>query len=61
MSDKVMNDLRSFEKNKPAVLVSHPLYDNFGNPVSKAEARTHLNLPLNEYFGLGKFGQRIGW
>lgn len=48
MSEKVMNVLRSFEKDKPAQLVSHPLYDNFGEIISKAEARKHLGLPENE-------------
>lgn len=48
MSEKVMNDLRLFEKNKPAQLVSHPLYDNFGDIISKTEARKHLGLPANE-------------
>ncbi len=43
-----MNDLRLFEKNKPAQLVSHPLYDNFGDIISKTEARKHLDLPANE-------------
>ncbi|HUQ67273.1 MAG TPA: glycosyltransferase [Flavitalea sp.] len=44
MSEKVMNDLRTFEKNKPALQVLHPLYDNFGAPVSKNEARKKLKL-----------------
>ena len=44
MSEKVMNDLRLFEKTKPAMLVAHPLYDNFGTIISKAEARKYLNL-----------------
>lgn len=48
MSEKVMADLRTFEKNKPAQLVSHPLYDNFGAIISKKEARQHLGLPENE-------------
>lgn len=48
MSEKVMGDLRIFEKQKPAVLVQHPLYDNFGEPVSKSEARKHLGLDENE-------------
>lgn len=46
MSNKVLDDLRSFEKDKPAVQVLHPLYDNFGEPVSKAAAREKLGLPL---------------
>lgn len=45
MSDKVMGDLRLFEKDKPARKVLHPLYDNFGEAVEKSEARRHLGLP----------------
>jgi len=55
MSEKVMSDLRQFEKNlpdgrqaKPALQVAHPLYDNFGDIISKAEARRHLELPEGE-------------
>ena len=44
MSEKVMADLRTFEPTKPARLVLHPLYDNFGDPVPKAEARKKLGL-----------------
>ena len=39
MSDAVMEDLRVFEKSKPAVRVIHPLYDNFGDILSRTEAR----------------------
>jgi glycosyltransferase involved in cell wall biosynthesis len=42
MSEKVMHDLRQFEKQKPAVQVLHPLYDNFGEIISKQEARDFL-------------------
>lgn len=48
MSEKVMTDLRSFEADKPARLVTHPLYDNFGSIISKTEARKKLGLPENE-------------
>lgn len=47
MSEKVLDDLRKFERNKPAKLVMHPLYDNFGAPVSKAEARQKLGLDMD--------------
>ena len=47
MSENVMNDLRQFEKTKPAQLVRHPLYDNFGEPVSKEEARQKLGIDTN--------------
>jgi glycosyltransferase involved in cell wall biosynthesis len=48
MSEKVMTDLRTFEKNKPAQQVLHPLYDNFGEPISKEEARKKLGLDTSE-------------
>ncbi len=48
MSEKVMSDLRKFQPVKPALLVSHPLYDNFGAILSKTEARKHLGLPENQ-------------
>ena len=48
MSEKVMNDLRLFEKDKPALVVQHPLYDNFGPGIPKTEARKHLGLPQDQ-------------
>ncbi|MGN6214330.1 glycosyltransferase family 4 protein [Parafilimonas sp.] len=47
MSDRVMNDLRLFT-NKPAQKLVHPLYDNFGDRIDKAEARKHLNLNVDD-------------
>lgn len=44
MSEKVLTDLRTFTQTKPAVLQPHPLYDVFGNAVSKPQARTHLGI-----------------
>ncbi len=43
MSEKVLADLRSFTSKK-ALLVPHPLYDNFGEKISKAEARKKLGI-----------------
>ncbi len=48
MSEKVMSDLRSIEKVKPAQLVPHPLYDNFGDSIPKAVAREKLGINSNE-------------
>jgi glycosyltransferase involved in cell wall biosynthesis len=48
MSQKVLEDLRQFEKEKPAQLVHHPLYDNFGERLEKNEARQHLGLNSDE-------------
>lgn len=44
MSEKVLSDLRSVEAIKPALLVQHPLYDNFGEIVAKTEARQKLQF-----------------
>ena len=49
MSEKVLLDLRLFEKNKPAQIVPHPLYDNFGDKVSKEEARKKLGINHQEF------------
>jgi glycosyltransferase involved in cell wall biosynthesis len=43
MSEKVLADLRSFTSKK-ALLVPHPLYDNFGEKISKEEARKQLTI-----------------
>lgn len=48
MSEKVLADLRNFKKKAPALLVSHPLYDNFGARISKGEARQNLGLPMQD-------------
>ncbi len=48
MSEKVLGDLRLFEKKKAAKLIQHPLYDNFGEAVSKVEARKSLGLAAEE-------------
>jgi glycosyltransferase involved in cell wall biosynthesis len=44
MSEKVMEDLRKFQPGKPAKLVSHPLYDSFGEMIPKPEARKKLGI-----------------
>lgn len=48
MSEKVMNDLRKFQNQKPAQLVQHPLYDNFGDIISKSDARKKLIINNEE-------------
>ena len=48
MSEKVLQDLRLFEKEKPAELIPHPLYDNFGERIEKNEAREYLGLKKDE-------------
>jgi glycosyltransferase involved in cell wall biosynthesis len=48
MSEKVLNDLKKFVSGKAMMQVLHPLYDNFGAPVNKQEARERLGLNLND-------------
>jgi len=48
MSESVLTDLKKFEPNKPAVFVPHPLYDNFGEKISKEAARKKLGLPADQ-------------
>jgi glycosyltransferase involved in cell wall biosynthesis len=55
MSEKVLSDLRLFDRTKPAQYVPHPLYDNFGEKISQQEARQYLNIaaeqPVILFFG----------
>jgi glycosyltransferase involved in cell wall biosynthesis len=44
MSHEVLRDLRSFEPEKPAVFSPHPVYDIYGEPIPKSEARKQLQL-----------------
>lgn len=44
MSEKVLADLPIFAAGKPAKFVPHPLYDNFGEKISKEEARRRLGI-----------------
>ncbi|MEO9020515.1 MAG: glycosyltransferase [Ginsengibacter sp.] len=48
MSEKVLTDLKQFTKNKPIQLVPHPLYDNFGEIISKEEARNKLGISTED-------------
>jgi glycosyltransferase involved in cell wall biosynthesis len=47
MSEKVLADLKSFTTKK-ALLVPHPLYDNFGEKISKELARKELGISNKE-------------
>jgi len=48
MSEKVLADLKNFDTARPAIFIPHPLYDNFGEKISKEEARKVLKLDLNQ-------------
>jgi D-inositol-3-phosphate glycosyltransferase len=44
MSKSVLNDLNTFRINIPVTFSPHPLYDNYGATISKADAMIRLNL-----------------
>lgn len=44
MSEKVLNDIKSFDANKPTTLTPHPLFDNFGEIIGREEALNTLGL-----------------
>jgi glycosyltransferase involved in cell wall biosynthesis len=46
MSKDVLKDLKQFT-DKPSVFSPHPVYDNYGNAVTKQEACTRLRLDVN--------------
>lgn len=43
MSNKVKKDVQLFS-NKPILLSPHPIFDHFGLPITKEEARQQLNI-----------------
>ncbi|MFZ6025712.1 MAG: glycosyltransferase [Bacteroidota bacterium] len=47
LSEKVLNDLKQFTQ-KPAIATVHPLYDNFGEPIDKVDARKTLSIPTDQ-------------
>ena len=46
MSESVLDDLNTFDSKKPKIFTPHPVYDNFGAPKNKQEARGKLNLDI---------------
>ena len=48
MSTTVVEDLKKFTTNKPVAFSPHPVYDIFGEKISKAAARKNLGLEMGE-------------
>ena len=44
MSEKVKNDIKIFS-HKPVSISPHPIFNHFGHPITKMDARTNLGLP----------------
>ncbi|MEI8278721.1 MAG: glycosyltransferase [Bacteroidota bacterium] len=49
MSKDVLKDLQTFTE-KPALFTPHPVYDNYGTPVSKEDACQKLGLNLHDKY-----------
>ena len=50
MSEQVMNDLRKLNIDKPRILLSHPLFDHFGEKIDQQQAKQTLGrLPRPEH------------
>jgi glycosyltransferase involved in cell wall biosynthesis len=48
MSEQVKTDVAKFTTEKPVSLLEHPLYDNFGEAISKAAACNFLKLDASK-------------
>jgi len=49
LSKSVINDINLFDKkNKPKAYSPHPIYDTYGEPMSKQIARKYLNISDND-------------
>ena len=44
MSQSVQQDLAMFDQSKPRILSAHPLFDNFGQSISRNEALANLSI-----------------
>ena len=45
MSRTVEAEIKAFSGTKPVIFAPHPIYDNYGEPMDKSEARKLLGLP----------------
>lgn len=45
MSKSVLDDVETFDRKKPKAFCPHPLYDNFGEKLSRNEALDKVKLP----------------
>jgi glycosyltransferase involved in cell wall biosynthesis len=45
MSHSVQEEIRSFDRKKPVRFAPHPVYDNYGSSMKKADAREQLHIP----------------
>lgn len=65
MSKSVKDDLFTFVTTKKCALNPHPLFDNFGEPVSKSEALDFLhlekNVPYILFFGFIRDYKGLDW
>ena len=65
LSKSVLEDINKFEAKKPKLFSPHPLYDHFGEKVSKDEACQRLNLDPNKkyllFFGLIRDYKGLDW
>lgn len=50
MSESVLDDLNKFDSTKPKLFSPHPLFDNFGEAITKPEAYEKLGLAINEEY-----------
>ncbi|MBK8490291.1 MAG: glycosyltransferase [Saprospirales bacterium] len=50
MSRSVGEELRQFSRTLPFKYVPHPVYDNYGPPVSREESLAHFGLPTDRHY-----------
>lgn len=65
MSDSVLDDLNKFDSHKPKLFSPHPLFDNFGEPITKTDAYAKLGLEINTeyilFFGFIRDYKGLDW
>ncbi len=65
MTQSVLNDIKLFDHNKPRLQSPHPLFDNFGELLSKKEAANRLDISSESqyllFFGLIRDYKGLDW
>ena len=65
LSESVVRDIKAISSQKSAVSSPHPIYDHYGERMTKAEACKVLGLPANKdymlFFGLVRAYKGLDW
>lgn len=50
LSSSSLEELKEIKPNRPALFIPHPMYDHFGERISREAALDYLKLPAHHYY-----------